>query len=94
MKKLVIIETELIILISKNIFQIYSSSITDSVISWISNCKQLKLVELYDNKTVSPVGYAHLIRQNPELRSVGRCDNFGQVLSALYDEESIYRRYV
>ena len=73
-------------------FQINSSSITDGIISWVSNCKQLHLVELYENKDVSPVGFAHLLRSNPRLKSLGKCNCIGQVLSTLFDEESIYRR--
>ena len=73
-------------------FQINSSSITDGIISWISNCKHLRLVELYENKDVSPVGFAHLLRSNPRLKSLGKCNCIGQVLSTLFDEESIYRR--
>jgi hypothetical protein len=41
------------------------SDITDEVTAWVSKCPKLELVELYDNRQVSPVGYAQLIRANP-----------------------------
>ena len=38
------------------------------------------------------VGYAQLLRSNPKLKSLGRCDCFGQVLFLLYDDLSTYRK--
>ena len=40
---------------------------------------------LFDDKDVTPVGYAQLLRSNPQLKSLGKCDCFGQVLFMLYD---------
>ena len=71
---------------------IFGSDITDTVTWWVSKCQSLETVELFDDKEVTPVGYAQLLRSNPQLKSLGKCDCFGQVLSTLYDHESIYRR--
>ena len=71
---------------------IYNSDITDTVTWWVSKCQTLETVELFDDKEVTPVGYAQLLRSNPQLKSLGRCDCFGQVLSMLYDNSSLYRR--
>ncbi len=37
-------------------------------------------------------GFAQLLRSNPRLRSLGRCDVLGLVMEAMYNEKSIYRR--
>lgn len=71
---------------------IYASDITDTVTWWVSKCKLLETVELFDDKDVTPVGYAQLLRANPQLKSLGKCDCFGKVLYTLYDNSSMYRR--
>ena len=71
---------------------IYGSDITDTVTWWVSKCQNLETVELFDDKEVTPVGYAQLLRSNPQLKSLGKCDCFGQVLFMLYDNSSLYRR--
>ncbi len=69
-----------------------NSEITDNALVWISRCRQLEVVDLFDNRGVSPAGYAQLLRSNPRLRSLGRCDIMGQVVEALYHRNSNYRR--
>ena len=71
---------------------IFGSDITDTVTWWVSKCQNLETVELFDDKDVTPVGYAQLLRSNPQLKSLGKCDCFGQVLFMLYDNSSLYRR--
>lgn len=72
---------------------VFASDITDTVTWWVSKCQNLEVVELFEDKEVTPVGYAQLLRANPNLKSLGRCDCFGQVLFMLYDKLSLYRRY-
>ena len=71
---------------------IYASDITDTVTWWVSKCPNLQTVELFDDKEVTPVGYAQLLRANLNLKSLGKCDCFGKVLYMLYDNSSPYRR--
>ena len=71
---------------------IFNSDITDTVTWWVSKCQNLETIELFEDREVTPIGYAQLLRSNPNLRSLGRCDCFGKVLSLLYDPCSLYRR--
>ena len=50
---------------------IFASDITDTVTWWVSKCQSLEIVELFDDKEVTPVGYAQLLRANPQLKSLG-----------------------
>lgn len=72
--------------------QVFASDITDQVTSWVSKCRRLEFVELLENRNVTPVAFAQLLRANVDLKSLGRCDCFAQVLSLLYDRKSKYRR--
>ena len=49
---------------------IFGSDITDTVTWWVSKCQNLETVELFDDKDVTPVGYAQLLRSNPQLKSL------------------------
>ena len=71
---------------------VFNSDITDTVTWWVSKCQNLETIELFEDRDVTPIGYAQLLRSNPKLRSLGRCDCFGKVLSLLYDPCSLYRR--
>lgn len=71
---------------------IFASDITDTVTWWVSKCQNLEVVELFEDRDVTPVGYAQLLRANSNLKSLGKCDCFGQVLFMLYDNLSLYRR--
>ena len=50
--------------------RVTASDITDEVTAWVAKCPRLELVELHDNKLVTAVGYAQLLRANPKIRSV------------------------
>ncbi len=72
---------------------VFASDITDTVTWWVAKCQNLEVVELFDDRDVTPVGYAQLLKANPNLKSLGRCDCFGQVLYLMYDSNSLYRRW-
>ena len=74
--------------------RVFDSDITDTVTSWVQNCKKLQMAELLEDRGVTPVGYAQLLRANPHLKSLGKCQCFGRVLSTLYSSTSAYRRNV
>ncbi|CAB4058779.1 unnamed protein product [Lepeophtheirus salmonis] len=76
------------------LLKVHSSDIGDRVLSWLSKCRKLQYVELYENQNVSPVGYAQMLRSNPQLKSLGRCECFGSVLTTIFDDNSIYRKSV
>ena len=71
---------------------IFASDITNAVAWWVSKCQSLETIELFDVKDLQPIGYAQILQSNPNLKSLGKCDCFGQVLSLLYDKFSDYRR--
>ena len=48
--------------------RVTSSDITDEVTAWVAKCPRLELVELHDNKLVTAVGYAQLLRASPKIR--------------------------
>ena len=48
--------------------RVTSSDITDEVTGWVAKCPRLELVELHDNKLVTAVGYAQLLRASPKIR--------------------------
>ena len=48
--------------------RVTSSDITDEVTAWVAKCPRLELVELHDNKLVTSVGYAQLLRASPKIR--------------------------
>ncbi len=56
-----------------------SSGVGDSGASWLLRCAGLRDADLYLT-SVSVEGYARLLLSLPAIRSVGRCDAFGQVL--------------
>ncbi len=59
-----------------------SSAVGDSGAAWLLQCRELEKLDLYLT-TVSVEGYARLLLGLPKLRTVGRCDSFGQVLEYL-----------
>ena len=59
--------------------RINSSDITDSVTKWVQNLRKLKMAELLEDRGVTPIGYAQLLRANTQLVSLGKCQCFGQV---------------
>ena len=59
--------------------RVNSSDITDTVTKWVQNLRSLKMAELLEDKGVTPIGYAQLLRANPKLVSLGKCQCFGKV---------------
>ena len=40
---------------------VFGSDITDTVTWWVSKCQKLETVELFEDRNVTPVGYAQLV---------------------------------
>ena len=59
-----------------------SQAVTDQGASWLLSCKELVNLDLYQT-SISVEGYAQLLQSLPKLRTVGRCDAFGQILEYL-----------
>ena len=64
--------------------RVTSSDITDEVTAWVAKCPRLELVELHDNKLVTSVGYAQLLRASPKIRLFP----FPFEFSPLFDDRS------
>ena len=63
------------------------------MMSWLCGCPRLERAQLFDNRSVTPTGFAQLLRSSKSgIRSLGRCDALGKVLECLYGEMSNYRR--
>eukprot|EP00088_Acartia_fossae_P007358 TRINITY_DN13457_c0_g2_i2.p1 TRINITY_DN13457_c0_g2~~TRINITY_DN13457_c0_g2_i2.p1 ORF type:complete len:505 (+),score=59.58 TRINITY_DN13457_c0_g2_i2:37-1515(+) len=59
-----------------------SGTITDQGTAWLLLCKELETINLFQTST-SIQGYVQLLLGLPNLHSIGRCDNFGQILDYL-----------
>ncbi len=60
-----------------------SAGITDAGATWLLRCKNVTDLNLYLT-SVTVQMYAQLLMDLPKLRSVGRCDHFGQVLEYIH----------
>ena len=56
--------------------------------------RKLKILQLKEAKNISPFGYAEMLRNLPDLCSLGRCDSFGEVITTLFHKCSVYKRSV
>lgn len=72
---------------------IHHTDINDEIISYISSLKQLKTFNVEGDSIISPYGFAELLRTLPDLRNLGKCNSFGEVLTTLYSKWSLYHRY-
>jgi len=81
-------QNETLALIAQNCSQIRfldissSGSITEQGTSWLLLCPQLEHINLYQTSQ-SVQGYAQLLQGLKNLKNIGRCDAFGQVLEYL-----------
>ena len=73
---------------------IKDSNLSDQIVSFIACMKKLKSLSFEGECQPSPCGYAELLRNLPDLRNLGQCNCFGEVLSTLYSNWSIYYRSV
>ena len=73
--------------------QVTDSHVTDTMMSWLCACAHLERADRFDNRSVSPTGFAQLLRSSG-IRSLGRCDAFGEALECLYGDKANYRRWL
>jgi len=59
-----------------------SGTVTDQGTAWLLLCKDIEILNLFQTST-SIQGYAQLLLGLSKLHSIGRCDNFGQILDYL-----------
>jgi len=60
-----------------------SGTITDQGTAWLLLCQDLETINLFQTST-SIQGYSQLLLGLPKLVSIGRCDNFGQILDYMH----------
>ena len=73
---------------------LHNSEINDEIITNICCLKRLEFFSCTGDQSISPYGFAELLRNLPELRNLGSCDCFGEVLTTLYSKWSLYHRSV
>ena len=73
---------------------IKDSNLSDQIVTFIACMKKLKSLSFEGEPYPSPCGYAELLRNLSDLRNLGQCNCFGEVLSTLYSNWSIYNRSV
>ncbi|KAG8267393.1 uncharacterized protein LOC124364185 isoform X1 [Homalodisca vitripennis] len=64
-----------------------SRSVTDRSVPYLLNCKKLRDVKLY-RTSVTVSGYKDLLTGLSSIEDIGRCDDFGNVLQRLHEEEA------